>query len=337
MTNTSYPQLLLIVRERVRPERQAAYNLNEREIARASATLGCPHPYLALTTDDRQDVWWLNLFASESEQREVSAAYTNNEPLMSALQPLSAAKQRLTESVVTTLTRCRPDLSGAGLTLDGAPFLTVRVTRGCQRSTAAVFESEDGQRFEIASASDRTTAEYLASQLGVGSQVLIVQRRWSFPAREVLIRVATSADSSAMAQCRLSDPDAGPPDPRVAAYFDGRHHPHRSLRPRVGFVALDAGTVVGYIAGHLTTRFEHQGEVQYLFVALEYRRQGLATTLLQHLAAWFRDHDAMRVCVDVNLDSPSAAPFYERLGARSFRPHWWGWEDINAVLPSPTV
>jgi GNAT superfamily N-acetyltransferase len=153
----------------------------------------------------------------------------------------------------------------------------------------------------------------------------------------VHIREATSADVAAIAQCRSSDPAAGPADWRMAGYFDGRHHPHRALPPRIGFVALDAGNVVSYIAGHLTTRFGYQGELQYLFVAPEYRRHGVATTLLRHLAAWFRDHDATRVCVDVNLDSPSAAPFYERLGARSFKPHWWGWDDITVVLASPTV
>ncbi len=329
--------LLLIVRERLRPGMEAAYDLNERAIARASATLGCPHPYLASTTDDAREVWWLNVFTSEREQQDIRAAYAGNELLMSALQPLSAAKQRLTESVVTTLTAFRADLSGASLALNGARFLSVRVTRGCQRSTAAVFVSQDGRQFEIASANDRETARRLASQLGSGSEILTVQRQWSFPGVEVQIRVATRADASAMAQCRLSDPDAGPGDPRIAAYLDGRHHPHRALPPRVGFVALDAGKVVGYIAGHLTTRFDCQGELQYLFVALEYRRQRLATTLLRHLAAWFRDHDATRVCVDVNLDSPSAAAFYERLGARPFRPHWWAWDAITVVLSPPTA
>jgi GNAT superfamily N-acetyltransferase len=153
--------------------------------------------------------------------------------------------------------------------------------------------------------------------------------------RPIHLRVATSADAGAMAQCRLSDPAAGPADPRVAAYFNGLHHPHRALPPRIGFMALDAEHVIGYTAGHLTTRFGYQGELQYLFVALEYRRRGVATTLVQRLAEWFRKHDATRVCVDVNLDSLAAKPFYERLGARPFKPHWWGWDDFRVVLSPP--
>jgi GNAT superfamily N-acetyltransferase len=153
----------------------------------------------------------------------------------------------------------------------------------------------------------------------------------------VRFREATSADVAAIAECRSSDPAAGPADWRMAAYFGGRHHPKQALPPRVGYVAVAGNAVVGYTAGHLTTRYGYRGEVQYLFVAPEYRRHGVATALLQHLAAWFRDHHATRVCVDVNLDSPSAAPFYERTGARSFRPRWWGWDDITVVLASPTV
>src|SRR4051794_37302695 len=68
-------------------------------------------------------------------------------------------------------------------------------------------------------------------------------------------RTATSADVQAMAQCRLSDPAAGPADLRMAAYFDGQHHPQQARLPRVGYLALAADNgAVGYIAGHLTTR-----------------------------------------------------------------------------------
>jgi hypothetical protein len=84
---------------------------------------------------------------------------------------------------------------------------------------------------------------------------------------EVQFRAATAADIAAMAQSRLTDPTAGPADPRMAAYFNGEHHPQQALLPRVGFVAVAADAVVGYVAGHLTTRCGYAGEVQYLFVA----------------------------------------------------------------------
>src|SRR5690349_8346664 len=116
----------------------------------------------------------------------------------------------------------------------------------------------------------------------------------------IQIRVATSEDVLAMGRCRLADPAAGPADGRMGAYLEGNHHPQEALAPRRGYVALAGGTVVGYIAGHLTTRHHCSGEVQYLFVAPDARRRGVATALLQHLAKWFQEQGARRVCVCVD-------------------------------------
>jgi hypothetical protein len=40
----------------------------------------------------------------------------------------------------------------------------------------------------------------------------------------------------------------------MAAPFDGKHHPQEALYPRIGHVALVGEAVIGYIAGHPTTR-----------------------------------------------------------------------------------
>ncbi|HSS19430.1 MAG TPA: GNAT family N-acetyltransferase [Pyrinomonadaceae bacterium] len=149
---------------------------------------------------------------------------------------------------------------------------------------------------------------------------------------EVLFRVATSADVNAIAACRLTDPTAGPADPRMAAYFGGLHHPQQALLPRTGFVALDNESVIGYIAGHLTTRYECEGELQYLFVAPPYRQQGIAASLVRLLANWLVQQGSLKVCVNVNLDSPAAAPFYLSLGAVPLNKHWYVWKDISTVL-----
>src|SRR5262245_3200083 len=131
----------------------------------------------------------------------------------------------------------------------------------------------------------------------------------------VHFQAATIDDVPAMAQCRLSDTEAGPADGRMAAYFDGRHHPQQALAPRTGYVALADGAVVGYVAGHLTTRHGCAGELQYLYVNPAYRRRGVATALVRLLAEWFRAQLAAKVCVCVNADGPAAQPFYESLGA----------------------
>jgi hypothetical protein len=63
------PRLLLIVRERVRPDSAETYATNESEIARTCVRLTCPHPYLALTPiSGRTEVWWLSSFASREEK-----------------------------------------------------------------------------------------------------------------------------------------------------------------------------------------------------------------------------------------------------------------------------
>src|SRR5881396_1727693 len=97
----------------------------------------------------------------------------------------------------------------------------------------------------------------------------------------VQYRESTSGDIRAMAQCRLTDPAARSADPRMAAYFAGQHHPHQAMLPRVGYLALAGDDVIGYIAGHRTQRFGNDGEVQYLYVAPNYRRLGIASALLR--------------------------------------------------------
>jgi ribosomal protein S18 acetylase RimI-like enzyme len=157
----------------------------------------------------------------------------------------------------------------------------------------------------------------------------------SGPARSNLqfvhYRQATVADVPEMARSRLDDPAAGPADSRMAAYLEGTHHPQRALAPRVAYVVLDGDAVVGYIAGHLTERYACDGELQYLFVAPQFRRSGIATALLRLLARWFTERGALKICVDVNLDSPAALPFYTRHGAEALNKHWLVWHDIRSL------
>ncbi|MHC4993222.1 MAG: GNAT family N-acetyltransferase, partial [Planctomycetota bacterium] len=120
--------------------------------------------------------------------------------------------------------------------------------------------------------------------------------------------------------------------PRMAPYLNGEHHPQHALGPRVIFLSLHGDTVVGYIGGHLTRRYDCDGELQYLYVAPEHRRRGSATEMLKHLAHWFAEHDAARVCVDVEPDNTPARAFYTRHGAVDLNTYWLAWSDIAAVL-----
>jgi len=147
----------------------------------------------------------------------------------------------------------------------------------------------------------------------------------------VSYRRAISADVPAIAAGRAGDLENGQADPRMAAYLDGTHHPKEALLPRIAFVAIASDRVVGYIAGHLTRRYDCDGEVQYLYVAPAYRRSGVASELLRMLAQWFVEQNAVKVCVNVNVDSPAAEPFYARHGAAPINRYWMVWGDIRTI------
>lgn len=160
----------------------------------------------------------------------------------------------------------------------------------------------------------------MAAQLDSWAAPLVPHaNRSQRPVTNLLCREASTDDVPAMARSRLSDPAAGPADESMAA-------------PRSAFVAVAYGAVVGYIAGHLTRRFERDGEVQYLFVAPGYRRIGVAGQLLRAQGRWFRDQGVSKICVNVDPANAGACAFYARQGATELRRAWFVWSDIGALI-----
>jgi GNAT superfamily N-acetyltransferase len=155
--------------------------------------------------------------------------------------------------------------------------------------------------------------------------------------REIRYHAATAADVPAMERCRAPDHAAGPADARMAAYLDGYHHPQQALAPRTAFIALDGDTVVGYVAGHATTRYDCDGELQYLYVAPAFRRSGVARALVRSLAEWFDAKNIRRICVNADVDSAGAVPFYVALGAFPLNAHWYMWDDIGPAAAEPVA
>ena len=135
-----------------------------------------------------------------------------------------------------------------------------------------------------------------------------------------------------MAQIRVADPDAGPADERMAAYLEGKHHPQQALAPRTAFLCEANGSVIGYVAGHLTTRHGCDGEVQYLYVAPAHRRRGVATRLLQRQVRWLVDQGARKVCVNADPDNAVAIAFYTRRGATPIGRAWLAWTESACRL-----
>jgi len=120
---------------------------------------------------------------------------------------------------------------------------------------------------------------------------------------------------------------------RIAGYMNGECHPRLALAPRTVIVAEAAGTIVGFIAGHLTRRFDCDGELEWIDVVAERRNAGVATVLLRRLAVWFRDQQARRVCVDVDAANVAARAFYRKHGAVDLQGNWLVWPDITLLTP----
>jgi GNAT superfamily N-acetyltransferase len=116
---------------------------------------------------------------------------------------------------------------------------------------------------------------------------------------------------------------------RISGYMQGTSHPRDALSTRSLFVALANNEVIGFIAGHLTTRLNCTGELQWISVLDAYRGRGIASGLLRLLASWFIQNNATKVCVDPD---DTARKFYAKHGASNLNKHWMVWYDIAGIL-----
>ncbi len=124
---------------------------------------------------------------------------------------------------------------------------------------------------------------------------------------------------------------AGYWEPRVGHYLAGLHSPQQAKPDRAAFVAEEGAQVVGFVAGHLTSRNQCDGELQWINVAPDRRGQGIARQLLFSMATWFVGQNAHRICVDVDPANTPARRLYAASGAVPLNPHWMVWEDIRQL------
>jgi ribosomal protein S18 acetylase RimI-like enzyme len=146
------------------------------------------------------------------------------------------------------------------------------------------------------------------------------------------IETATLNDLPAL--CRLRAEYEGHAlewEPRITAYMIGQQNPQFALEPREVFVAVeDATDVVGVISGHLTTRFHCQGEIQWLNVQADHRGRRIADKLLDAQFAWFRSHNARKICISVAPSNDACRTVLQRRGAVRLGEQWLIFEDIGA-------
>jgi hypothetical protein len=178
------PQVLLVVQERLKPDRVRAYDKNEREIARMSARLKSPHPYLALeSVSGAKEVWWLSAFESEADKDRVMQAYERHHELAVELRKLGGRKAAFRYEPATIVTTYRGDLSDEGAwSMSGARFFVVTVTNEERKFDGSVFEAPDGRRFVFAPAATRRQADQKAAVAGPRARVFAIRPLWSYPA-----------------------------------------------------------------------------------------------------------------------------------------------------------
>ena len=116
---------------------------------------------------------------------------------------------------------------------------------------------------------------------------------------------------------------------RWKAYIRKEHHPRDAKDPRVIYIAIIGGKIVGFVAGHLTERFGLDGELQSIYIHPEYQQLGLGTQLVIALAKWFKKWNAKAVCVDHKDGSEG---FYIKLGAHLNEHGWLVWDNFFDIL-----
>jgi hypothetical protein len=112
----------------------------------------------------------------------------------------------------------------------------------------------------------------------------------------------------------------------------GTLNPQQSLAPRVVLVASQDGRIVGFIAGHLTWRYDCDGEVEWINVIPERTSHRSGRRATPPAGLWFVRQQAKRICVDVDPENAPARAFYRKHGAQDLNPHWLVWPDIAALV-----
>ncbi len=155
------------------------------------------------------------------------------------------------------------------------------------------------------------------------------------PGSRMRYRIATQADVDAMGRIRTEGGwEEGAPAERMGLYLAGKHHPQHALPPRTIYVAEDeaGAAMLGFVAGHLTTRYSCDGELQWIYVLPDQRGSGIASGLLRQMTEWFLSNSARRICVNVDPRNLIARRFYVRNGAQELNEYWMVWPDIRAAL-----
>lgn len=143
---------------------------------------------------------------------------------------------------------------------------------------------------------------------------------------DLQISRAKPEDIPDLASLRGGGPDL---EARMLGYLLGSYSPSFALADREVLVAKVENRFAGYVAGHRTTRYDCEGELQWLNVAEQYRGSGMADELMRQMLDWFRSKSIFRVCVNVEPANAAARKVYMRHGATELNEHWLVWKDLS--------
>jgi GNAT superfamily N-acetyltransferase len=147
----------------------------------------------------------------------------------------------------------------------------------------------------------------------------------------VSYREATTQDIPSLAKIRGTGLEAEANwSNRISSYMSGHQNPQQALRPRIIYVAVADEIIIGFIAGHLTRRFDCEGELQWINIIRNYRGHGIASEMVKLLARWFINQKSYKICVDPGNDL--ARQFYKKNGATNLDDHWMFWSDIRKLF-----
>lgn len=160
---------------------------------------------------------------------------------------------------------------------------------------------------------------------------------------ETIIRPATPADASAIAQVRI---DAWRttykgmiPDAYLAAM---KVEDSKALWKKIlsagpnsasVFVAANAGGVVGFAAGNMLAEPKHglDAELSAAYLVRDAQRAGIGHRLVATVAAAQRAHGATGLIVWVIAANKAARAFYEKLGAELLVEQPFTWDGMTLV------
>ncbi len=113
-------------------------------------------------------------------------------------------------------------------------------------------------------------------------------------------------------------------------YFNRTNHSDQARVRRTIYVAMIKLNIVGYIAGHLTSQPEPQGEIQSMNVLKPQWGKGADVNLLRKLAHWFKVRGVASVCVHMAANDPYKE-FYAQHGATVVNDSLYRWDNIGKL------